>query len=133
MTIQHHPSDSLLTAFAAGRLDRGQHIAVAIHLVACLHCRGWVRAMEEVGGAVLARLPLAAMSTGAPARIEARLGEPYQTAEAAVAPVFSGIAGSCSRSSACEQHMLRPATLSQASGKAHRGHNTTQAGCGART
>jgi len=74
MTIQHHPPDELLTAFAAGVLDLGQHIAVATHLVGCPHCRAIVRAMEHVGGSALAGLPPTEMSTGALATVEARLG-----------------------------------------------------------
>jgi len=75
MTIRHHPPDELLTAFAAGTLDLGQHVALATHLVGCAHCRTVVRAMEQVGGAMLDRLPLAEMSAGAFAAVEARLGE----------------------------------------------------------
>jgi putative transcriptional regulator len=82
MTIQHHPSDELLTAFAAGTLDQGQHVAIATHLVRCSHCRGWTRSMEHVGGSVLASLSPTAMSSGALARIEARLNEPAQAAKA---------------------------------------------------
>ena len=74
MTVHYHPPDELLTAFAAGTLDLGQHIAVATHLVTCPHCRGMVRAMEQVGGTVLTRLPPAEMSPGALAAIEARIG-----------------------------------------------------------
>ena len=74
MTIHHHPPDELLTAFAAGVLDLGQHIAVATHLVGCPHCRAIVRAMEHVGGSALAGLPPTEMSTGALATVEARLG-----------------------------------------------------------
>jgi putative transcriptional regulator len=73
MTIHHHPAGELLTAFAAGVLDLGQHVAIATHLVGCSHCRAAVRTMEHVGGAVLAGLPPTAMSTGALAAIEARL------------------------------------------------------------
>jgi putative transcriptional regulator len=75
MTIQHHPSDELLTSFAAGVLDLGQHVAVATHLVGCRHCRSVVRAMAHVGGAVLDCLPPTAMSKGAFAAVEARLGQ----------------------------------------------------------
>ena len=39
MTIEHHPDDSMLLAFAAGTLDHGQHAAIATHLVSCPHCR----------------------------------------------------------------------------------------------
>lgn len=75
MTIQHHPDDSMLLAFAAGTLDLGQHAAIATHLVSCAHCRNLARAMEKVGGNVLTGLPPAPMSSDALARVEARLGE----------------------------------------------------------
>src|SRR6478735_4001963 len=75
MTIQHHPPDELLTAFAAGVLDLGQHIAVATHLVGCPRCRTSKRAMEHVGGTILAGLPPTEMSTGAFVAVEARLGD----------------------------------------------------------
>src|SRR3954453_410600 len=86
MTIRHHPPDELLTSFAAGTLDLGQHVAVATHLVGCSHCRTMVRAMEQVGGAVLERLPPSEMSAGAFAAVEARLGEP-----AVAGPVVQGL------------------------------------------
>jgi putative transcriptional regulator len=85
VTVQHHPSESLLEAFAAGTLDQGQHIAVATHLVHCTDCRAWVRTMECVGGEVLAALPPAAMSS-AFNRIEARLAEPAPLAQLAAPP-----------------------------------------------
>ena len=75
MSIQHHPDDILLFAFAAGTLDLGQHTAVATHLVACPRCRAFVQAMERVGGAVMANLQATPMASGALASIEARLGE----------------------------------------------------------
>jgi putative transcriptional regulator len=74
MTIQHHPSDMLLGAFAAGTLDLGQHVAVATHLAGCAQCRSFVRAMEEVGGALIDRMPPAEMPGDAFSRVEARLG-----------------------------------------------------------
>lgn len=73
MTISHHPQDELLTAFAAGTLDLGQHVAIATHLVGCRHCRGVVRAMEQVAGVMVDRLPPVQMSPGAFAAVEARL------------------------------------------------------------
>jgi putative transcriptional regulator len=72
MTIEHHPSDVLLAAFAAGTLDLGQHVAVATHLAGCAGCRGFVRAIEEVGGDLLDRLPPGDMAGDALSRIEAR-------------------------------------------------------------
>jgi putative transcriptional regulator len=75
MTIEHHPSDSILAAFAGGTLDHGQHIAIATHLVSCPRCRNFMRAMEKVGGEVLISVPPAAMSKGAFAKVEAKLNE----------------------------------------------------------
>ena len=54
MSIKHHPTDSMLAAFAAGTLDHGQHVAIATHLVSCPQCRAFMHSMEQVGGAVLA-------------------------------------------------------------------------------
>jgi len=82
MSIEHHPTDSLLAAFAAGTLDHGQHIAIATHLVTCPQCRTFMRSMEQVGGAVLTSLPPAVMANGALAAVEARLNEPVQPAAA---------------------------------------------------
>jgi putative transcriptional regulator len=82
MSIEHHPTDSLLAAFAAGTLDHGQHIAIATHLVACPQCRTFMRSMEQVGGAVLTSLPPAVMANGALAAVEARLNEPVEPAAA---------------------------------------------------
>jgi len=81
MTIQHHPSELLLTAFAAGTLDLGAHIAVATHLVACAECRKWWRTLERVGGAVLEAMPLARMSNDALARAISRLDLPLEAAD----------------------------------------------------
>ena len=91
MTIQHHPSDELLTAFAAGTLDQGQHVAIATHLLGCSHCRGWMHAMEHVGGKVLADLAPTAMSRDAFARIEARLHEPVQATKPAARSVRASL------------------------------------------
>lgn len=89
MSIEHHPTDSLLAAFAAGTLDHGQHIAIATHLVSCPQCRSFIRSMEQVGGAVLTSLPPAAMSNGALAAVEARLNEPVRPAAAKITPTVS--------------------------------------------
>jgi putative transcriptional regulator len=93
MTIRHHPPDDLLTAFAAGTLDLGQHVAIATHLVNCPHCRGIARAMEQVGGEVISRLPPSDMSPGAFAAVEARLGGHTVATPAPVAAGFRDISG----------------------------------------
>jgi putative transcriptional regulator len=76
MSINHHPHDEILAAHAAGALDLGQRVAVATHLATCPRCRDWTRAMERVGGALLAEAEPAALSQGALARALARLDEP---------------------------------------------------------
>lgn len=86
MTIEHHPDDTLLAAFAAGTLDHGQHVAIATHLVSCPHCRAFMRTMEWVGGEVLTGLAPAPMSARALAAVEARLLEPTPAAAPAPAP-----------------------------------------------
>jgi len=86
MSIKHHPTDSILTAFAAGTLDHGQHVAIATHLVSCPQCRTFMRSMEHVGGAVLTSLSPVAMSNGARAKAEALLNEPVKPAAADTAP-----------------------------------------------
>jgi putative transcriptional regulator len=85
MIIEHHPSDELLSGFAAGGLDHGQHIAMATHLFSCAQCRAAVRDFERVGGAVLSDLAPAPMSEQAFAAVEARLSEKPMP-RAAVAP-----------------------------------------------
>lgn len=75
MMIHHHPPHELLTAFAAGILDLGQHVALATHLKSCSHCRAMVRSMEHVGGTVLAGLPPTPMADGSFEAVETRLDE----------------------------------------------------------
>ena len=51
--IQHHPSDELLVAGAAGTLAAGEAIVLGAHLEGCAQCRGSVRLFEGTGGAML--------------------------------------------------------------------------------
>ena len=76
MTIAHHPDEDLLAAFAAGALDLGQRVAIATHLAACESCRGWVRAMEQVGGVLISDMAPAAIAEAALDRTLARIDEP---------------------------------------------------------
>jgi len=78
MSIEHHPTESMLTAFTAGTLDHGQHVAIATHLVSCPQCRNFMRSMEHVGGAILTGLPPVAMASDALAKVEARLNAPVR-------------------------------------------------------
>ncbi len=81
MTIMHHPSVSLLTAFSAGTLDLGQHIAVATHALSCAQCRKWTHTVEQLGGATLDNLRPAAMASDALSLVLSRLDEPVKTAK----------------------------------------------------
>ena len=83
MTIAHHPDEELLAAYAAGALDLGQRVAIATHLAACESCRGWVRAMEQVGGALISDMAPAALAEGALDRTLARIDEPAPPAPGA--------------------------------------------------
>ena len=79
MSIEYHPNEELLLAYAAGTLDPGEHIALAAHLLPCNQCRRFVDAMEGAGGSLLGELPPAIMSAEALRQIEARLDDPVPT------------------------------------------------------
>lgn len=53
MTITHHLSDPLLTAYAAGNLPEAFSLVVATHISLCDECRARLGAFEALGGAVL--------------------------------------------------------------------------------
>ena len=74
MTIHHHPSDDLLTAYATGLFAGAYRAAVATHVHACAQCRGWVAALEYVGGEILETLPPADLAQDALSRTLGRLG-----------------------------------------------------------
>ena len=65
MSVTHHPPAELLAGFAAGTLDAGEHLAVAVHSSACSSCRRLVRAVERLGGAALEAADPAPMKAGA--------------------------------------------------------------------
>ena len=64
MTIAHHPAGELLAAFAAGKLDEGEHLVVAVHASRCPACRRFVRAVEAIGGTAVESAEPVAMSKG---------------------------------------------------------------------
>ena len=51
--INHHLSDQLLMAYAAGSLPEAFSLVVATHVSLCDECRARAEAYEAVGGAVL--------------------------------------------------------------------------------
>lgn len=56
MTINHHPSDDLLLAYAAGDLAEAWSLVIATHLALCPVCRQTVRDAESIGGALIDEL-----------------------------------------------------------------------------
>lgn len=72
---RHHPSDATLISHAAGHLAALHARVLAVHLEACPHCRGELRGMEDIGGALLATLPPEALRPDALQRTLARLDE----------------------------------------------------------
>ena len=59
--IRHHPGETTLVAFAAGTLPPLHATVLNHHLEACPACKGMLRNLNEVGGALLASLPPAQM------------------------------------------------------------------------
>lgn len=73
MSPQHHPSDDILTAYAAGTLEPGFGLVVGAHVEGCALCRARVRAFEAASGSALEHLADAAMPGDALARVMARI------------------------------------------------------------
>jgi putative transcriptional regulator len=78
----HHPSLETLTAYVAGALRPGFDLVVAAHVRGCAVCRAEVRALESVGGAMLAEAPELRLDRSALERTMARLDEPAPAAPA---------------------------------------------------
>ena len=84
MTIQHHLSDKLLMAYAAGTLPEAFGLVVATHVSICDECRARAASFDAVGGAVL-DTDAAPVAMGANAlattmaRIKAQASQPRYT------------------------------------------------------
>lgn len=76
MSPHHHPSDDILTGYAAGALEPGFGLVVGAHVEVCAHCRARVGAFEATSGAALENLEAAEVSADALSNVMARLGEP---------------------------------------------------------
>jgi putative transcriptional regulator len=75
MSPHHHPTNDILTAYAAGALEPGFGLVVGAHLEGCAHCRARISAFEATSGAALADLPEADIAPDALAKVMARLDE----------------------------------------------------------
>jgi putative transcriptional regulator len=90
--IRHHPSEATLIAEVAGTLPALHARVLAVHLAMCPHCRGALRGMEDIGGALLADLPPAPLRADALPRALARL-DAVETATSAAIPGLPGLPG----------------------------------------
>jgi putative transcriptional regulator len=82
MTVTHHPPSELLASFAAGTLDTGEHLVMAVHVSNCSACRRAVRAVEFIGGSTLEAIEPAPMKGGAFESVVAKLDQSPQPARA---------------------------------------------------
>lgn len=76
MSVFHHPSEATLLAYAAGSLNEGLSLVVAVHLGDCPICRESVRLCEAVGGQLLEVSEGADMGQNALSLTLGRLEEP---------------------------------------------------------
>lgn len=83
MSVQHHPDDDLLFAWAAGGLDMPISLILATHLSFCARCRNTVALAETTGGVLLTGIDPVPLAEGALANTMARLG----AQEAAASPI----------------------------------------------
>src|ERR1700760_4111565 len=74
--IRHHPSEATLLAWAAGTLAPLHGVVLSVHTAACVACRGELRRLEELGGALLSSLPPERMTPDALAWTMAQLDIP---------------------------------------------------------
>lgn len=78
MSIHHHPSETILAAYASGSLPDGPSLATAIHLDSCAQCRRAVGVFEAVGGALVEDMQDAALSRHALDLALARIERPEE-------------------------------------------------------
>lgn len=78
MSPQHHPSDDVLTAYAAGALEPGFGLVVGAHVELCAHCRARVGVFEATSGAALEAMPQETVDKDALAKVLARLEAPQE-------------------------------------------------------
>lgn len=81
MSGVHHPSEAVLTAYAAGHLRPAFALVAGAHIRGCAQCRSDVRLMEEVGGVLLEELAPSEMAADAFDRLMARIERPAQPIE----------------------------------------------------
>jgi putative transcriptional regulator len=104
MTIRHHLSNQLLTAYAAGELPEAFNLVVATHVSLCDECRARLASLETVGGALLEMTDEIEMGDAALERALARIddlpqatrSEPLKPAGIFPAPLADYVGGDLS-------------------------------------
>ena len=90
-TPSQHPSGAVLSDYVSGALRPAFAAVVAAHLESCAHCRGEVRALESLGGALIEDLSPAEMSEASLERAMAVLDLAAPEAPAPVRPTVERI------------------------------------------
>lgn len=73
MSLRHHPSTEILTAYASGTLEPGFGLVAAAHVEVCAECRARISAFEATSGAALKSLPEAKVGADALTKVMSRL------------------------------------------------------------
>ncbi len=80
MSIKHHLDEATLFSYVAGAVGQGVALVVACHLSVCGHCQQRVHKLEAIGGALLERGSLSAVSDNSLLHVLERLDtEPLET------------------------------------------------------
>lgn len=77
--IRHHPEESLLMDYAAGRLNSGAALVLATHAEGCEKCRERMREFTALGGMLLEQMAPAELSQDALERAMAAIDAPEPT------------------------------------------------------
>lgn len=86
MTINHHPSDFIVLAYASGSLATPLALVVGAHVDNCETCRETLELSESLGGLYLESAPPEDVDPAALARVLSRLDTPAATAAVKTSP-----------------------------------------------
>jgi putative transcriptional regulator len=91
MAVNHHASDELLLAYAAGRMSAAPALVVASHLAMSQEDADRFSTFEQLGGALLEEQPMAKVTPDLFEAMLVRLDEPAPTDRIAVPPDHSAL------------------------------------------
>ena len=90
-TPNHHPTEAVLTDYVAGALRPAFAAVAAAHIESCAHCRGAVKSLEALGGALMSELPPSQLAADRLAQVMAALDVTVPASEAATRPTAQRI------------------------------------------